>query len=205
MHDLRDATSAEAYCTLGGDVIPGKIAQTVGEKCDLQQWTSALFALPNVVTKSRPPKSLPVSRQNSVDGAVKKELLKILLEVYLADEFVLAVLCGTIYSCLICRDISATHVARLFNSQAMNLDVLDVSCYTHSPYPPPVMLFLQVISMVPPKWPLNIMSSFLARSFRRRLHARHEGQIKKSLYAGQKLQVFRPPFFKEPSHRWIIF
>lgn len=38
------------------------------------------------------------------------------------------------------------------------------------------------------------MSSFLARSFRRTLHARHEGQIIKAISAGQNLEVSYTPF-----------
>jgi hypothetical protein len=47
----------------------------------------------------------------------------------------------------------------------------------------------KVISLVPPNWSLNVLSSFLARSLRRTLHARHEGQIVKSISAGQNLEV----------------
>jgi hypothetical protein len=36
VHDLRDATSADAYCTLGGDIVHGKIAQRSGDKYALQ-------------------------------------------------------------------------------------------------------------------------------------------------------------------------
>jgi vacuolar protein sorting-associated protein 3 len=85
VHKLRDASSAEAYCTLGGDVIPPKIARSVAEKYGLQQWTTALFPLP--VAKLGPTAS-PVSRQNSVVEGLRTELLKILLEVYMTDEYV---------------------------------------------------------------------------------------------------------------------
>ena len=47
VHDFRDATSAEAYCTLGGDV-PGKIAQGIGDKYALQSWSSATSPLPRL-------------------------------------------------------------------------------------------------------------------------------------------------------------
>ena len=43
VHDLRDATLAEAYWTVDGDVVPSKIAQTIGDKHALQSSSSALF------------------------------------------------------------------------------------------------------------------------------------------------------------------
>jgi len=94
-----------------------------------------------------------MGRQKSVvDESVKKGLLKVLLEVYMNDG-------------------ESERTAHLLNSQAMNLDVVDV------------------IPLVPPDWPLNVVSSFLARSFRRTLHARHEGQIVKAISSGQNLEV----------------
>lgn len=53
----------------------------------------------------------------------------------------------------------------------MNLDVLDV------------------ISLIPPSWPLRVLSTFLTRSFRRTLHAAHEGAIVKAISAGENLAV----------------
>lgn len=55
--------------------------------------------------------------------------------------------------------------------------------------------------MVPPNWPVNMMSSFLSRSFRRTLHSQQEGKIVKNISAGQNLEVCAPhmspasPFF----------
>lgn len=83
MHDLHDASSAEAYCTLGGEVVPGKTAQALGEKYDLTAWTSALFSLPKAKVGA-----VPVGRQKTVDEGLKKGLLKVLLEVYMTDGFV---------------------------------------------------------------------------------------------------------------------
>lgn len=74
VHDLRDATSAEAYCTLGGEVIPARVAQSVGEKCGLEVWASALFPVP-----------VKGAGQKVVDEGVKKNLLTVLLEVYMKD------------------------------------------------------------------------------------------------------------------------
>ncbi|EGO03997.1 hypothetical protein SERLA73DRAFT_84202 [Serpula lacrymans var. lacrymans S7.3] len=89
---------------------------------------------------------------DAVDDQTKRDLVRLLLEVYMSE--------GESY-----------HTARLLDSQAMNLDVVDV------------------IPLVPPDWSLNVLSSFLARSFRRTLHAHHEGQIVKAMSSGQNLDV----------------
>ncbi|KAK0458932.1 uncharacterized protein EV420DRAFT_1541370 [Desarmillaria tabescens] len=152
IHDLHDSNSAEVYCALGGEVIPSKAALfAVENTVGLQPWTSASwFVKPNNGTKPK-----------AADEELKRNLLKILLEVYVTAQ-----------------DPNRSRTARLLDSQAVNLDVVDV------------------IPLVPPDWPLNTMSSFLARSFRRTLHQRHEGQIIKTISAAQNLEV------KEKS--WLI-
>ncbi|KAJ7235454.1 hypothetical protein B0H12DRAFT_1141579 [Mycena haematopus] len=146
VNDLHDSLSAEAYCSLGGDVVPTKVIQDIcaDTTLGLAIWASGLNSK---------------GRQKTVDvkdeGLMKrKELLKILLEVYMND-----------------KEASAERAAHLVNSQAMNLDVTDV------------------IPTLPPQWPLKAMSSFLARSFRRTVHARQEGRIVKAIAAGQNLDV----------------
>lgn len=177
MNDLRDSSSAEAYCTLGGDVIPSKDAQAIcaDAKLGLGMWASGLSGK---------------GRQKTVDvnDAVKrKELLKTLLEVYMSDECVLQILLGVYHFELDYREASAERAAHLVNSQAMNLDVVDVQFVIRASGNR--LTCLQVIPMVPAKWPLKVMSSFLARSFRRTVHARQEGRIVKALSAGQNLDV----------------
>ncbi|KAG7094946.1 hypothetical protein E1B28_005747 [Marasmius oreades] len=137
--DLRDTITAEAYCTLGGDPIPNKVALSLIDSVPgTQSW-----------------KSSPMfSTSKDVDDHTKKELLKILLQVYMKD-----------------RDSNTDRAAHLLNAQAINLDIADV------------------LSIVPSEWPLQLMSSFLARSFRRRLHHRHEGHILKAIASGQNLEV----------------
>lgn len=61
---------------------------------------------------------------------------------------------------------------RLLSSQAAILDTIDV------------------IPLVPPDWPLSSLSPFLTHSFRRTLHAKHEGQIIKAMCAAQNSKVF---------------
>ncbi|KAJ7172426.1 hypothetical protein C8R46DRAFT_1085911 [Mycena filopes] len=146
VNDLHDSSSAEAYCTLGGDVIPWKVAQAIcaDTKLGLGIWASGFSGKGRQKTMDA----------NDGDAVKRKELLKILLEVYMSDE-----------------EASAERAAHLVNSQAMNLDVVDV------------------IPTLPPKWPLKVMSSFLARSFRRTVHARQEGRIVKAISFGQNNDV----------------
>jgi hypothetical protein len=77
---------------LGGEVVPGKIAQSIGDKYDLQSWSSALFSLPTSMAMSRSASAskggtVPtmVRQKSGVDESVKKGLLKVLLEVYMND------------------------------------------------------------------------------------------------------------------------
>jgi hypothetical protein len=106
VQNLRDATSAEAYCTLGGEVVPGKTAQAIGEQCGLQTW-SALFSPSKAGTKSA-----AAMRQKTVDEGLKRSLLKTLLEVYMRGG-----------------EATADRAAHVLNAQAMNLDVLDVRAH----------------------------------------------------------------------------
>ncbi|TFK48950.1 hypothetical protein OE88DRAFT_1633535 [Heliocybe sulcata] len=151
MQTLHDSRSAESYCTLGGDVVTTRLALSIGEKHDLLLFASLLSgSVPGA--KSRAPRMM--ARQQSADEDTRKKLLGILLEV-----------------CMSGGELMAESTARLLNSQAMNLDIVDV------------------ISLVPPDWPLNLMSSFLTRSFRRSLHSMHEGQIVKNISMAQNTEV----------------
>ncbi|KAI0821851.1 hypothetical protein BC628DRAFT_1542796 [Trametes gibbosa] len=153
VHDMNDATSAEAYCTLGGEVVPAKTAQVIGERSGLQAWATLVIPL---ATPGKPvkPGAVPMKKTKTVDEDVKKDLVMILLEVYMSGG-----------------EATADRTAQLLNSQAMNLDVVDV------------------ISMIPPEWPLRVLSTFVSRSLRRTLHAHHEGQIVKAISQGENLVV----------------
>ncbi|CDO71043.1 hypothetical protein BN946_scf184844.g47 [Trametes cinnabarina] len=153
VHDLNDSTSAEAYCTLGGEVVPARTAQVIGERSGLQAWAALVtpLAAPGKPVKSG---SASMKRTKTVDEEVKKDLIMILLEVYMSGG-----------------ETTADRTAKLLNSQAMNLDVVNV------------------ISMIPPEWPLRILSTFVTRSLRRTLHEHHEGQIIKAISQGQNLAV----------------
>ncbi|KAL4079647.1 hypothetical protein J3A83DRAFT_4368418 [Scleroderma citrinum] len=103
----------------------------------------------------------------------------------------------------------AQQVSRLLNSQVERLDVVDmpVAFFSWAHGSPLTINFTerfvviptfspieltndpdaQVMSLVPPSWPLHSVSSFLIRSLRRSLHAKHEGQIVKAISTGQNL------------------
>ena len=91
---MNDATSAEAYCTLGGEVVPAKTAQQIGERSGLQPWATLVtpLAAPGKSAKTGP---TPMKRQKTVDDEVKKDLVMILLEVYMSGGYVRClILCG---------------------------------------------------------------------------------------------------------------
>ena len=46
-----------------------------------------------------------------------------------------------------------------------------------------------MLALIPPDWPLRLLSSFVTRSLRRSLHARHEGQLVKAISASENLAV----------------
>ena len=108
VHDLRDPTSAEIYCTLGGEIVPPKTAQSLGERFELQAWATLIVP---TAAPGRPalPKAQSMSRLATVDSELKKSLIRILLEVYMSGG-----------------EATAECTARFLNAQAMNLDVLDV-------------------------------------------------------------------------------
>lgn len=72
---------------LGGDIIPSKVAQSIADSDGLQVWAETLFSIPSIkaINGTGP---TPVTRLKSVNEELKKELLKILLEVYMGNEFV---------------------------------------------------------------------------------------------------------------------
>lgn len=146
--DLHDSASAEIYCTLGGAVVSPKAAHSLGERFQLQAWSSLITPLPLAN------KATPLEREKTVDDGLKKELTEILLGVYMSGG-----------------EGMAERAAQLLNAQAVNLEVEDV------------------LRTVPGEWPLQVLSSFLARSFRRTLHARHEGMLVKAVAASENLAV----------------
>lgn len=47
----------------------------------------------------------------------------------------------------------------------------------------------EVLALVPPEWPLDVVSSFFQRSIRRQLHDKASGEIVKAISAGQNMEV----------------
>jgi len=93
---MNDSASAETYCTLGGDIVPPKVAQTIADDCGLQDWVTTLFGLPPTkgVNGQGAVGPIPVARVKTVNEDLKKELLKVLLEVYMDIR------CATLFSLL---------------------------------------------------------------------------------------------------------
>jgi hypothetical protein len=110
VHDLRDTSSAEAYCALSsntnnsndageeGDahreppcVVSAKLAHAVAESCGLQVWAGALFPLPtgsapSTTAKRRGHTAVPISSGTS--GQRQETLFDTLLDVYMRDPWV---------------------------------------------------------------------------------------------------------------------
>ncbi|XP_006463538.1 hypothetical protein AGABI2DRAFT_179862 [Agaricus bisporus var. bisporus H97] len=170
VHDLRDSVSAETYCTLGGEVVPAKLALATAEstapsasssvELALKEWYLGLFE-PLQVPKSKRGgvgamggMESAMVRQRSVKDEVKTALLTDLIGVYSRDGA-----------------LGVERTKRLLDSQGVNLDVVDI------------------VTLVPDDWPLSSLNTFLARHFRRTLHKMHENTIQKNLSAGQNLAV----------------
>ena len=103
------------------------MAQSIGNDNGLQDWTETLFSI-SVNGKSATGPT-PVMRIKSVNENLKKELLKILLEVYMSDKLVFFCM----FRCNKRQRIvghffrQTDRAAHLLNAQAVHLDVLDVS------------------------------------------------------------------------------
>ncbi|KAF9010015.1 hypothetical protein BDQ17DRAFT_1347348 [Cyathus striatus] len=145
IHVLKDAATAESYCSLGGEVISPKVATLLAEGAGFPGSFSS---------GSKPVLGMVSAGSKPADDDLRRNLLKILLEVYMNDP-----------------ELSIERAGKLLDSQAVNLDVVDV------------------ISLVPATWPIRNMSSFLTRSFRRSLHSQHEGEMVKNISLGLNLEV----------------
>jgi len=105
VNDLQDSTTAEAYCSLGGQVIPSKIATMIGEGLRLGVWASL------IVGKARLQRNLTGGSgfTPSSEEEKKQMLTKMLVEVYISSG-----------------KGKAGHAARILNAQAINLEVGEV-------------------------------------------------------------------------------
>jgi hypothetical protein len=78
-NELRDAASAEAYCALGGAVVPARAAAALGDAHGLQAWAALLAPASGPGARGAP----AISRQSTVDEGVRRALVKVLLGVYM--------------------------------------------------------------------------------------------------------------------------
>ncbi|KAG8956035.1 hypothetical protein FRC03_011020 [Tulasnella sp. 419] len=111
---VHDSTSAEAYCTSGGEVVSYRVATVGGRQLGLDLRSNLVVSggvSGLAVSKNKAGKmERNVGTKEAVDESKKKELLRILMEVHMA------------------RGDGAVHeTARLLNSQTMNLDAYDVN------------------------------------------------------------------------------
>jgi vacuolar protein sorting-associated protein 3 len=97
--DLHDSASAEIYCTLGGAVVSPKTAHALGERFQLQPWAALVAPLPS---GNKVAAAVPLEREKTVDEGVKRELTKILLEVYMSGGLVFLSLLSLF--CVSCAD-----------------------------------------------------------------------------------------------------
>jgi hypothetical protein len=66
---------------------------------------------------------------------------------------------------------TSKEAAALLNAQSLHLDPLEIT------------------SMLPPEWPLDVVSSFIQRALRRQLHEQHTWQILKAISAGENMGI----------------
>ncbi|KAG8960758.1 hypothetical protein FRC00_014207 [Tulasnella sp. 408] len=159
VHSLKDSTTAEAYCTLGGDVVPPKVASAVAQQMGVDAWGQLVSASsPGSGFGTAAARATTTGRSTTVRAPVsedtKKALIATLMRVYMKGG-----------------DSMAHETAQMLNAQAINLDVVDV------------------LDSVPSTWSLNVMSSFVSRSLRRTLHDHQEGLLIKAIASAQNLDV----------------
>lgn len=110
-------------------------------------------------------------RRGTVDGDTQTRLVKELLRAYMTDDK--AARAGTSKASDAKAAAAATtaRAAELLAAQGVHLDVLEI------------------LDMAPNDWPLDIITTFYKRSFRRDLHERAVWLILKSISAGQNLET----------------
>lgn len=81
MHEVHDSVSAEAYCALGGAVVPSKVAMVVGDRRGMQAYARLV--------------SVGGRTGASVTEEKKRELLRVLMEVYTQGGYVFVILIFT--------------------------------------------------------------------------------------------------------------
>ncbi|KAH7098333.1 hypothetical protein BKA62DRAFT_713277 [Auriculariales sp. MPI-PUGE-AT-0066] len=115
--ELRDASSAEAYCSLGGIVVAPRLAQSIAERTGLQSWAAMVNGPKPASRRSTRVAPSEQERLNEIrEDNNKRDLLKVLMEVYAGSG-------------------AEDQTARLLNAQAIHLDVVDVATAIPSSWP----------------------------------------------------------------------
>lgn len=189
--DLPDTVSAQTYCTQGGEIVPPKVARAIAKhEPALAAWAS-----------------LGGKRRGTVDAETQHRLVVELLRAYMRDGSRGAAEGGPRAAgdgaaeggegaaeggegggkgeggragdgaekgkekSKEARSIATQRTATLLSAQGVHLDVLEV------------------LDMAPADWPLDVVTTFYKRSYRRLLHERTTWQVLKSISAGQNLEV----------------
>ena len=73
---------------MGGEVVPPRVAQSIGERYGLQAWSAlcapAQMGLGGKSGQPQGPIAAMLSREKTVDEGLKRELTRVLLEVYMS-------------------------------------------------------------------------------------------------------------------------
>lgn len=158
--DLPDPVSAQTYCTQGGEILPRKVARTIAQRePDLAPWTTF---------EGR-------KRRGTVDSETQTRLVKELLRAYMKDDRAAradsAEAGPSDMASAKAMSVTTARAAELLAAQGVHLDVLEI------------------LDMAPNDWPLDVITTFYKRSFRRDVQQRTAWQILKSISAGQNLEV----------------
>lgn len=103
VHELQDPISAEAYCTLGGEVVSERTLRSAAESAGLVgvAMFAAAFSSASPIHREvsgqggkvqsqtglgKGQAPTVITRQRTVDEGLKKELLRVLLEVYMDGD-----------------------------------------------------------------------------------------------------------------------
>ncbi|KAG8831603.1 hypothetical protein FRC17_002878 [Serendipita sp. 399] len=161
VNDLQDFLTAEAYCALGGGrVITPKLAVAIGDRLDLSNWAAQVLALEKDSGQPSRWQGSGTNTPNMVDVDTPNGIHRSTELTRMLLEVYMGV-----------GQAKAKEASMLLNAQGNKLDPEEI------------------IPLMPGSWSLDLVSSFLERSFRRSSHASYEGQILKQLSAAQNLQT----------------
>ncbi len=79
---LKDSSTADAYCTLGGEVIPSKVAMEIGQRLDIIPWAQLVLS-GSASDAAAVGSEVPSGLKRSISEEKKRELLGMLMRVYM--------------------------------------------------------------------------------------------------------------------------